>query len=79
MNFTVYAQSGLNREAFDYKPGFISSVFVDEIRYCTDLIFSVGSCSSLPKFKQIKQTVVIRHPVRLLNDEYTLGAVNVCF
>lgn len=73
------AQSGLNREAFDYKPRFISSLFVDGIRYCTDLIFSVGSCSSLPKFKQIKEAVVIRHPVHLLSDEYTLGAVNVCF
>lgn len=78
MNFTVCAQSGLNRKAFDYKPGFILSLLVDEIRYCTDLIFSVGSCSS-PKCKQIKQTVVIKHPVRLLSDEYTLGAANVCF
>lgn len=73
------AQSGLNQEDFDYKPGFILSLFVDEIGYCTDLIFSVGSCSSFPKCKQIKQTVVIKHPVRLLSDEYTLVATNVCF
>lgn len=79
MTFTMYAQSGLKHKDSDYKPEFISLLFVDEIRYCTDLIFSVGLCSSLPKFKQIKQTVVIRHPLRLLSDEYTLGAIRVCF
>lgn len=36
-----------------------SSVFVDGIRYCTDMILSVGSCSGLPTFMQIKQTVTL--------------------
>lgn len=36
-----------------------SSVFVDGIRYCADMILSVGSCSGLPEFKQIKQIVAI--------------------
>lgn len=31
----VFAQSQWNQDAFDYKPGFFKSVFVDKIRYDT--------------------------------------------
>ncbi len=30
-----------------------SSVYVDGLRYCSDMIVSVGSCAGLPSFRQI--------------------------
>lgn len=36
-----------------------SSVYVDGIRYCADMIVSVGSCAGLPSFRQIKQIVAL--------------------
>lgn len=40
-----------------------SSVSVDGVRYCEDMMISVGSCSGLPEFKQIKQIVSINTEV----------------
>ena len=36
-----------------------SSIFIDGIKYCADMILSAGSCAGLPKFQQIKQIVAV--------------------
>lgn len=48
-----------------------SSVFVDGIRYCPDMILSVGSCSGLPNFKQIKQIVAINTEILFVCNTMT--------
>lgn len=48
-----------------------SSVFVDGIRYCADMIFSVGSCSGLPNFKQVKQIVAINTEILFVCNTMT--------
>lgn len=49
-----------------------SSVFVDGIRYCTDMILSVGSCSGLPTFMQIKQIVAINTDILFICNTMTV-------
>lgn len=62
-----------------------SSVFVDGIRYCTDMIPSVGSCSGLPTFMQIKQIVAINTDVLFVCNTMTvwyhehLRSFEVCY
>lgn len=48
-----------------------SSVSVDGIRYCADMMLSVGSCSGLPKFKQIKKIVAINSEILFVCKEMT--------
>ena len=48
-----------------------SAVFVDGIRYSPDMILSVGSCSGLPNFKQIKQIVAINTEILLVCNTMT--------
>lgn len=61
------------------------SACVHGVKYCADMIVSVGSCSGLPEFRQITHIVVINTEVllvcRLLSSWYTehLRAYELCF
>lgn len=48
-----------------------SSVYVDGIRYCADMIVSVGSCAGLPSFRQIKQIVALNTEILFVCNEMT--------
>nr|XP_055032090.1 uncharacterized protein LOC129420928 isoform X1 [Misgurnus anguillicaudatus] len=43
-----------------------SSVTIDGIKYCPDMVVSVGSCSGLPEFMQIKQILAINTDIMFL-------------
>ncbi len=40
-----------------------SSVTVDAIEYCADMVISAGSCSSLPEFKMISPIVAVNSEI----------------
>ncbi len=48
-----------------------SSVCIDGIKYCPDVVVSVGSCSGLPDFRQIVKIVVINTDVLFVCKEQT--------
>lgn len=48
-----------------------SSVSLDGIKYSADMMVSVGSCSGLPKFKEIKKIVAINSEILLVCKEMT--------
>lgn len=48
-----------------------SSVSIDGIRYYADMMISVGSCSGLPKFKQLKKIVAINSEILFVCKEMT--------
>lgn len=47
------------------------SVCIDGIKYCPDVVVSVGSCSGLPDFRQIVKIVVINTDVLFVCKEQT--------
>lgn len=49
----------------------VSSVSVDGITYSPDMIISVGSCSGVPEFKQIKQIVTINTEILFVCQKKT--------
>ncbi|KAL0147792.1 hypothetical protein M9458_056908 [Cirrhinus mrigala] len=54
------------------------SACVHGVKYCADMIFSVGSCSGLPEFRQITHIVVINTEVLSWYTEH-LRAYELCF
>lgn len=49
-----------------------SSVCVDGIKCSTDMVFSVGSCSGLPDFRQIEKIIAIKTDIIFISRHITL-------